>query len=423
MIVFFSVENFRSIRDRQEFSLVPSGFFKEHAETLLRCEPMEGGWLLPSAVIYGPNASGKTNLIEAFRWIKSAVNFSQTRGTPNGGVPRRSFALSPSCKAKPTKIELEFVMDATRYRYGLHATDEAFTEEWLYAFPHGRRQMLFERSAPDEIRFGRTLKGQNKVISELMRPNSLFLSAAAQNGHEQLSKAFLFITSMKFDTTLVPNRASMAAKQKLIDDRIINFLTQIGTGVIGFRATEKEHDADTKVFRTELQALLQRHLPEEPVSEPPAKLTDFELAHQSDTDEVVYLELAHESAGTRRLLIILSSVFAALDSGTALFIDELDASLHTQVGEAVLALFSNPKTNPLGAQLVATTHDTNLMTSSFLRRDQIWFSEKDIGGATHLFPLSDIKTRNTDNIEKGYLQGRYGAIPFSGSSSNLLLVK
>lgn len=420
MIVFFSVENFLSIRDRQEFSLLPSAFFKEHSETLLPCDAVEGGRLLPSAVVYGPNASGKTNLISAFRWLRRAVSLSQTKGNPEGGVPRRAFALNHACKVMPTKIELEFVMDDTRYRYGLHATDDAFTEEWLYSFPHGRRQMLFERNSPNEIKFGRTLKGQNKVISELMRANSLFLSAAAQNGHEQLSKVYSYITSINFDATIVPSRRSIGGKDKVLDERIIQFLKQIGTGVIGFRVEKRERAADLNAFSSDFQALLQRHLPDGANITLPADETDFQLAHQSDDDELVYFELAQESAGTRRLLVILASVFAALDAGTALLIDELDASLHTQVGEAVLALFSNRKTNPLGAQLIATTHDTNLMCTSFLRRDQIWFSEKDTAGATHLFPLSDIRTRNTDNIEKGYLQGRYGAMPFSGDISNLL---
>jgi AAA15 family ATPase/GTPase len=119
-------------------------------------------------------------------------------------------------------------------------------------------------------------------------------------------------------------------------------------------------------------------------------------------------------------LLLLRAVFEALDKGSVLFIDELDASLHTQVGNAVLALFSDKALNAKGAQLLATTHDTNLMTLRTLRRDQIWFTEKDSFGATHLFPLSDIRTRNTDNIEKGYLQGRYGAIPFGGNVDELL---
>jgi AAA15 family ATPase/GTPase len=118
--------------------------------------------------------------------------------------------------------------------------------------------------------------------------------------------------------------------------------------------------------------------------------------------------------------MLLGLVFQALDEGAPFVIDELDASLHTQACEAVLALFSSPETNPRGAQLIATTHDTNLLRSRMLRRDQIWFTEKDGHGATHLYPLTDIRTRKEDNIEKGYLQGRFGAIPFSGSISDLV---
>ena len=113
-------------------------------------------------------------------------------------------------------------------------------------------------------------------------------------------------------------------------------------------------------------------------------------------------------------------MFRALDEGTLLVIDESDASLHTQACEAVLALFSSATTNPKGAQLIATTHDTNLLRSPLLRRDQIWFTEKDAEGATHLYPLTDIRTRKGDNLEKGYLQGRYGAIPFAGPISDLI---
>ena len=127
-----------------------------------------------------------------------------------------------------------------------------------------------------------------------------------------------------------------------------------------------------------------------------------------------------ESDGTRRLLYMLAPVFHALDNGTLLIVDELNAHLHTQVCEAVLALFSSPETNPKGAQLIATTHDTNLLRSPYLRRDQVWFAEKDRDGATHLFPLTDIRTRKGDNLEKGYLQGRYGAVPYAGSVRDLL---
>jgi AAA15 family ATPase/GTPase len=116
---------------------------------------------------------------------------------------------------------------------------------------------------------------------------------------------------------------------------------------------------------------------------------------------------------------MLGTIYRALDKGTVIVIDELDASLHTQAGTAVLALVSSTALNPKGAQLITTTHDTNLLRSELLRRDQIWFTEKDEGGATHLYPLSDFTTRKGDNIEKGYLQGRFGAIPFAGSVAEL----
>ena len=145
----------------------------------------------------------------------------------------------------------------------------------------------------------------------------------------------------------------------------------------------------------------------------------IELGHRSQEGKPVYLELTLESAGTRRLLLVLSLVYRALDEGTPLVIDELDASLHTLAGSAVLKLFCSPETNPKGAQLIATIHDTNLMDSSTLRRDQLWFAAKDADGATHLYPLTDIRTRGSDNFEKGYLQGRYGAVPTTDSISAL----
>ena len=136
--------------------------------------------------------------------------------------------------------------------------------------------------------------------------------------------------------------------------------------------------------------------------------------------EPVYLDMADESEGTRRLLRLLIPMFRALDTGAVMVVDELDASLHTHACEMLIELFSSPKTNPKGAQLIATTHDTNLLRSRHLRRDQIWLTEKDTEGATHLYPLTDFRTREGDNLERGYLQGRFGAIPFSGRIADIL---
>jgi hypothetical protein len=398
------------------------GFLKDHQEVLVPCEGSPTGYLLPAAIIYGPNASGKTNVVNAARFLKVAVVNSQIRGTPDGGVPRQAFALDDR-KQAPTTLEIEFVTDGVRFQYGFEATDRAFIGEWLYWFPHRTRQVLFERTDEKTIRFGRKLKGQNKIISELMRPNSLFLSAAAQNSHEQLSRVHGYLVSMSFEAPPSDPRGSeLHTKKEEYDRRIIDFLAQIGTGVVGYRIKKPTISEKQQAVLNDIHAALTRHLgPEEKLDTiPQGDDYELELAHSSKKNEPVYFSVNRESAGTRRLLLILSSVFSALDAGTVVFIDELDASLHTQICEGIVALFSNRRSNPRGAQLIATTHDTNLMRSRHLRRDQLWFTEKDQSGATHLFPLSDIRTRKTDDIEKGYLEGRFGAIPFAGNLPDLL---
>ena len=136
-----------------------------------------------------------------------------------------------------------------------------------------------------------------------------------------------------------------------------------------------------------------------------------ELAHMGIDGNQYYFKPEDESGGTRRLLMILNPIFNALDHGTLVLIDELDAGLHTQVAEAIFAMFADPEWNPKGAQLVATTHDTNLLQTSALRRDQIWFTEKDAEGASQVYPLTDFRTRKRDDLENAYLEGRYGAVP------------
>ena len=194
---------------------------------------------------------------------------------------------------------------------------------------------------------------------------------------------------------------------------MIDFLTSINTGVIGYQKKETEISEESREMFREVDALLEKFTGVTVKTDPDEhdKHGAIELAHRGRQGESVYLDLDSESAGTRRLLIVLGLAYQALDAGTLLCIDEVDASLHTYASEAILKLFCRPDINRNGAQLVATTHNTNLMKSSVLRRDQLWFTEKTQEGATELYPLTDIRTRKGDNIELGYLQGRFGAIP------------
>ena len=423
MLLRFGASNHLSLRERQELSLVASPL-RDNEAGLISSVATPNQRVLPAAMIYGPNASGKSNVVAALSYMRDAVLHSHLRGGPGRLVPRMPFALDKGCAERRTCLDVDFVVGDVRYSYAFSCTQEAITEESLHGYPRGHRQVLFERLGQD-FTFGRALRGRNKVIADLTRPDSLFMSTATQNGHEALSHIVQFFQSMRLDATTDANSIfiSRLLAENNVDQRSIEFLRALGTGVTSYRLSEEE----TTEFSKKLGNLLSDHFREQAPSV--AKIFSdssqstrpkIELAHQSHGEDDVYFSLDRESLGTRRLLSFLSHALRALDEGGLLVVDEFDAGLHTQACEALMAMFALRETNPKGAQFIGTTHDTNLLHSSLLRRDQVWFTEKDAGGATHLYALSDIHTRKGDNIERGYLQGRFGAIPFSGSVTNLI---
>ena len=418
MLLRFSVSNHLSLRDSQELLLTASSL-KDKTEGLIDYPAAPSDSVLPAVVVFGANASGKSNLVHALRSMQQMVLFSHTRGDPSGGVPRHAFRLDESHPHEPSRFELDFVLAGVRYHYGFKANDTAFLAEWLHATPKSHRRTLFERDGSD-FHFGRELKGRNntiKTIVDVTRPNSLFLSAAAQNHHEQLSSVFGYFFSFNSQMSIDVDEYWMHNKN--IDPRVIDFIGRLDTGICGFRRRESELPEDQKAVRREFLTAVRRLADASMNINDTGKQVTVELAHQVRDGKPVYLNLGLESIGTQRLLVILGLAYRALDAGTPLVIDELDVSLHTLASAAVLQLFCSPETNPHGAQLIATTHDTNLMKWAGLRRDQLWFTEKDGDGATLLYPLTDIRTRRGDNIEKGYLQGRYGAVPFDDPVSVL----
>lgn len=421
MLLRFGVANHRSISDPQELSFAATKL-KDPDDGLIACDPAPSGSVLPAVLVYGANASGKSNLVDAIATMRSMILLSHTKGDPLGPVPRRPFMLDPARIQQPSHFDIDFIVDGVRYHYGFESSDTAFGSEWLYAFPRSYRRTLFERSG-DTFRFGRGLNGQNSSIARLTRSNSLYLSAAAQNDHEQLSKIFEFFSKTRTVRDLAIPGAIVAAqlKDEDLDRRVIDFLQSLGTGVVGYRRLESELPKGVRTLQQEISTVLQRMMnaPANMKLGSDARQISLELAHLGRDGRQIYFDLDQEGTGTLRLLVLLDQAFRALDAGSPLYIDEFDSSLHTHASEAVLQLFSSPETNPKGAQLLATTHDTNLMMSSKLRRDQVWFVDKDSGGATQIRPLTDIRTRKTDDLEKAYLQGRYGAVPFNDPLATL----
>ena len=193
MLMRFGVSNYRSIRDYQELSLVASALKDPGSDLIGSSGTSEK--LLPVAMIYGANASGKSTVLNAINFMRGAVLRSNTR-SPSSKIPRFPFALSNDFKQQPTRVDCDFLFEDVRYHFGFIARDDFFEEEWLFAFPEGNRRKWYHRKHGERISFGKHFKGKNQAIASLTRPNSLFLSSAAQNAHEQATTIFRFFESM-----------------------------------------------------------------------------------------------------------------------------------------------------------------------------------------------------------------------------------
>lgn len=423
MLLRLGVSNYRSIREYAELSLIASEAIKDQGSDLLDI-PNSKLRALPSVVLYGANAAGKSSIHMAFGEMGSHVLNSFRKLEAGENIPRTPFALDSASESSPTHFDCDFIIDGVRYHYGYEFTDFQFEREWLYSYPEGHRRILFNRDVENgSIEFGKSLRGKNKATEDLMRPNSLFISVAAQSAHEELSKIYDYFKSKSEGLG-----ASVSDReiQKIIgsrrDDRLVPFLQSADTGISGVEIREEDQPEEAKKIFSAIRASLATELVEDAsnvVVKDDATMTSVFFKHSGEKGDLYELPFSKESRGTRRLSKLLLSALKVIDKGGVLFVDEIDASLHTLLSIKLVALFSSKSTNPNGAQLVATTHDTNLLCSGALRRDQIWFAEKDKQGSTQIYPLTDIKTRNTDNIEKGYLQGRFGAIPYFGGTSGL----
>jgi AAA15 family ATPase/GTPase len=410
MLIRFSVENHLSIRDKQELSFVASPLRDKGADLI----NWRGLNLLPVALVYGANASGKSNLMSALSYFVNAVRYSHSRGTPNSSMSRVPFRLDERSVRKPSVFDIDFVLNGTRFHFGYSISDREVLEEWLFAFPAGKKQTWYMRNNKKKhIYFGKNLRGQLRTIETLVRPNSLFISAAAQNSNKQLTPIYNYLGAISWHTPEEgETEAIFSFKDGKIDARILEFLKIADTGIIDCRFEEEPKDRRSAALKADIIQLFKKHRPESKEIKP--EDLDFKLislGHATKAGRPKYLPFSLESSGTIRLLLILRSIFKGLDRGSPVVIDELDTSLHTYLTERIIAIFNSHKTNPKGAQLLATTHDTNLLSTSSIRRDEIWFAQKDSSGATSFYPLTDIRTRNTDNLEKGYLQGRFGAVP------------
>jgi AAA15 family ATPase/GTPase len=416
MLLEFRVRNYKSIRNEQILSLVASAdseLVDTHvASTGLKSAPKA----VRSAVIYGPNASGKSTLLFALHYMRSVVAESASVVQPGQTYNVQPFKLNEQTVNEPTDFEIAFVMEGVRHQYAFTMTSQRIVSESLLVYRTSKPTQLFSRrlladGEGYEYEFSSYLTGSRKLWQESTRPNALFLSTAAQLNSERLSPVFRWIVD---SIIYLPSRA-------LLNDGLTTEMLATSEG----RETVRRFLGDADISIADVQAVPRKGFRNQVVFSagdmPKATREEAEFLvpmflHASKTGEAKF-ELNDESDGTQRLYGLTAPFLDALRDGKILVVDELDSSLHTLLVRRLVSMFHDSTTNRANAQLLFSTHDTSLLDRSLFRRDQVWFTEKDEDQATCLYPLSDFSPRKQEAWERGYLMGRYGAVPYFGGDS------
>jgi hypothetical protein len=431
MFIEFSVTNFRSIRTRQTLSMVASPDAKHLQQNVISGKGDELR-LLRSAVIYGPNAAGKSNLLRALETLRALVQGSATGIQEGQRLPVTPFLFSKASAEQPSEFEIIFIADdGIRYHYCCVVSAERVHKEWLVAYPRGRSQRWFEREYVSESNtyewwFGPYFKAeraQRKVWQGSTRANALFLSTAIQLNNEQLKPVFTWLTQKLI--VLIPSSgvdfnpflSINLLREESGKEKIMQYMRAADIGIDHLELLEEDLSPATSAAAL-LPGAVRVHLEVAlPPGAPPPTHKNLRVRawhKRADSGEEVPLDIGDESDGTQKLFEFVGGWLRALEWGATLFVDELDRSLHPHMTRFLVGLFHS-RANDKNSQLVFTTHDTTLLDTDLLRRDQIWFVEKDEQRSSHFYSLLDYSPRKEKALERGYLKGRYGAIPFIGN--------
>lgn len=427
MLIEFKVKNYRSIKEEQILSMVKSNAKElEDTNTFTTPEKKKPIKLLSSATIYGPNASGKSNLLKAMKTMQRLVLDSDSKIKRGKKLPITPFLLDNDTKEKPTEFEIIFVSKEVRYQYGFILNNELILEEWLYSFPEGPSQTWFEREYKEDKTtnwyFGSKFVGNKKIWSESTRENALFLSTAIQLNSEQLKPVYDWFNEdfhvLESTARLDPDFTYELYGQEKYKTLINKFLNVADLDIEELKIIEEEFDPSK--LPDEIPDTLRNKIAEDLKDK---KLLDVASVHKSIQGEDIYFDFDEESDGTRKFLAFLGPWIDTLENGYVLVVDELHDNFHPLMVRFLIELFHSKETNKKNAQLIFTSHETSVMTQEIFRRDQIWFCEKK-NKATELFSLAEFKPRKgVTDIEKSYFSGRYGALPYFKSIEHAMGVQ
>jgi len=419
MLIEYNIENFRSFKEKVTLSLISSSD-KSLDNNLIKTATLKKNNLLRSEVIYGANASGKSNVVLAFDSLRKLVVNSHKfqKGTEISYTP---FKLDEKYTSKPSKFEVVFLQNSIRYTYGVSLTNEKIVDEYLYYYPKGRKALIFERKDTFNYKFTMDIKEQ-EFLSKKTLPNVLYLSNSTKLNYTKTSEVFdwfkdtLKIIGATDNPGLTSFTIELLNKDEVLKEFILKSLIVADLGIVDISAKLDKiliDDAPLEFIPDFKQELVLTS------DDEGLKLvqTDIKTMHkaldENGNDIQIDFDFDEESEGTKRLFGLVGNWIDALNNGHILIVDELDTKLHPLLMEFLIKLFHNPSQNKNDAQLIFTTHNTNFLDLDLFRRDQIWFTEKNPSfGNTDLYSLLEFSPRKDKNIRKGYLAGRYGAIPF-----------
>ncbi|MDB9423724.1 ATP-binding protein [Microcystis aeruginosa CS-564/01] len=420
MLIGFSVGNYRSFKDVVTLSMVAAedACSNDELDKNNVFKVNQQFSLLKSAAIYGANASGKSNLILAFNFMRRFVmNSAKLQITDKIDVEH--FRLNTETVDKPSFFEIVFQLKNKTYRYGFEVTQKQVVSEWLFCTPRSRETKIFNRQ-DDKIEYSKNIE-QGNILRGLTKKNTLFLSLAAQFNNSLAVEIVSWFSHLGVVSWLNVEFLKeitleyLSDRQDLIDD-VTKLIKKLDLSIDNLEIESRKISLDSLL--QDLPDVVRNIISHSSGEIKSATIKTYHPKYDS-TGKMIELEIfdmdKHESDGTKKILALSAPILDTLQRGEVLVIDELDARLHPSMTRSIIELFNSQKTNPKNAQLIFTTHDINLLSHKFLRRDQIWFTEKNHQGATDLYSLVEFADINNNTFEKDYIQGRYGAIPFGSS--------
>lgn len=408
MILEFSVKNFLSFKEKVTFSMITNSN-KELNDNYVE---IGGNKVLKSAAIYGANASGKSNLFKILTLVVLMLRSSNSVDI-NAKLPLIPFKLDKGSVNKPSEFEIKFILDETRYVYGFIADKDKIYDEYLYYYPNGRETKIFDRTNINEYSY--TQKDE-KILREIEAKNAqnkFFLATATNWNFDKTKAAYNFLTNGIGTCNNLEILKNMAYKMyetnpDYLKDFAIDFLQKADFNIEDYQISQIDVPGE---FLTAIPEFITKTLPDKP------KAYQVLFKHKNSDN---YLSIDEESLGTQMIFAFIPFLADSLKNKKVLIIDELDKSLHPFLVQYIVEIFNDAEINKNGSQLIFNTHDTNLLDLNILRRDQIWFTEKNSEtGESDLYSLSDFSVRKQENVEKGYMLGRYGAVPFIKNDFNL----